>query len=177
MPDLRLYYAAEVEEALVSLLWHHPELIAEALRVIEPATHLSQPKCRHLLEAITLCYRQAGATDWATSLECLAELGHLQECGGLLELDRLYSRPGHLVLFSHYLALLADYAAHRGTQSQPQFYSGGRALLVPNKAKTKESQPDFIGRGRLAGRFYALSAWKKDSLPELQIHFKPMLHG
>ena len=112
-PDLKLYYAPEVEEALVTLLWHRPDFIPWVARTLEPEFHLSRPALRHLLSAITICYSEFNATDWAVVVDCLRDQGLLDECGGLLELDRLWSHPGYEALLDHYLRLLKEYAVHR----------------------------------------------------------------
>jgi len=39
----------------------------------------------------------------------------------------------------------------------------GRLLLFPNRDKTHENSPDYMGRINIQGRWYKLSAWENQS--------------
>ena len=177
MPEenLQLYYAPEVEEALVTLLWHRPDFIPWTCRTLNPGFHISSPALRHLLGAILICYSEMGVTDWATVVDCLRDQKLLAECGGLLELDRLYSHPGYEALLDYYVRLLQEYATHRKAFPgiPPSHWAGGSATLLPNHAKRKETDPDFIAATRIGGKVFTICGWSEPIKGCLKLRFYP----
>jgi hypothetical protein len=123
-------WGPELEEALTSLCWNQPEpYLAETLREIDPETHFVQWHCRHILEAVRLCYCELGATDWHTIVVCLAEMGLLKEVGDKQRLDEIYRNPGYGSLHAWYIATLKAIAEQRSTDpTMPlYFFTGGGA--------------------------------------------------
>jgi hypothetical protein len=162
VPD-SFIFAPEIEVATVSLLWKQPERCAAFLRDLDPAVHLTQPHLRHIVEAVTLAYRELGCADWATVAGVLRELKHFEDCGELLGLNEVYCAaeitPNSDQIFTHYVSMLQAYALGREL-NQPVFrFNRGEIKLVPNKIKRSESAPDFIGTGKVAGRLYRAAAW------------------
>jgi len=170
-----IYYAPEIEEALVTLCWHHPEYLPKVLRELDPALHISAPPLRHLLSAINRVYLEEGATDWASVIDCLRDLGLLEQCGDKVLLEGLYTHPGYHALLDFYIQSLRAYGAARNASppQNPHYWSGGKALLAPNKAKRYPNQPDFTGSGRIAGKFYSLAAYSNLDATEVEITFRP----
>ena len=97
--DLRTYYAPEVEQALVGLIWQEPKLLERLLRELDPAIHFVQPHLRHILEAIRIGYAQLGAVDWCVVVQILREQKLLEQVGELQTLDELWRNPGYSALF------------------------------------------------------------------------------
>lgn len=168
-PDLRTYYAPEVECALVSLCWHKPELLARVLRKLDPEIHFTELNCRMLLYAINTLYSELGETDWSSVIDCLRQQEklfgqeHLVELEAIFSLAQGYDRASSGLL-DYYIELLGDYASLRrpSPHAKPPVlrFSGGRALLKPNKAKRPGSnEPDFKGLGIVAGNPISLSLW------------------
>lgn len=158
--DLQNYYAPEVEEALVTLVWHKPEHLARVLRELDPEVHLTQFNLRLLLGAISDCYREAGSVDWALVIEWFKDFKKLDDVGGKEALNSLYTNYGYESLLDFYLVLLKDFASHREFMpgQHPAIWSGGKAQLVPNKTKSRDFQPDFVGPALIAGKSYRVLA-------------------
>jgi DnaB-like helicase N terminal domain len=156
------YYAAEVEAALITLLWHEPDLLGATLRQLDPAAHFVSPAHRWILEAVQVVYGENGCCDFALVVQALRELGRLEDCGDLQGLNALYSQNwGYVSLLDEYISVLKEYATQRGVDPcKPVYrYSGGHGTIAPNKLKTKDTHPDYTGILKLSGRNYALSAW------------------
>jgi hypothetical protein len=171
------YWAAELEEALVSMCWHQPDLyLAETLRQIDPQVHFIQRHCQCLLEAVELCYCELNACDWHTVLCCLAEQGLLREVGEDKQLlDRIFRNPGHGSLFQFYINTLKAIAEQRGTDRAKSlvFFTGGKAELKWNHDKRSESAPACIGAGRIRGHSYAVRGWVSKDGSLLSLKFYP----
>ena len=159
--DLSLHYAIEIEAALVTLCWHHPEVLPKVLQNLNPLVHISQPHLRHLLEAINRSYSELGATDWAATIDCLTDLGLLAECGEALTLDELYKNPGCSSLLDYYIERLQEFAVHRNILPGvfPSRFSGGFLTLSANPIKRKPTDPDLVGTASVAGKPYTVRGW------------------
>jgi DnaB-like helicase N terminal domain len=166
-PLSTFHFAPEIEQSLVSLCFYAPERIATLKRELDPQVHFTRPELRHILEAIDLGYRELGARDFATVICVLRELGRLQDCGGLSRVNAIFeeyryglsSEQALEQIFTHYIEMLKAYALGRQT-AQPVFrFNRGDITLLPNKLKRSPSSPDFIGEGKVAGRFYRAAEW------------------
>lgn len=161
--------APEIEMALVAGLWHEPERLAQTLRWLDPDAHLVQPFLRLVVSALGRCYAELGAVDFASVVECLRELGQLEECGNLEGLDQLYEARWYAPLFELYGQFLRDTALRRQADPQklPPFFSGGIGRLTLNKVG---QSPHYIGSARIAGHSYRLSGWGKDENIDLKFY-------
>jgi hypothetical protein len=167
MDDYTFVWAPEIEVATVSAIWHEPVHCAEFLRVCDPAIHLTQPHLRIILEAIRLAYSELNATDWATVVEVVRELGQFDEVGGLEGLNAVYSaielNPDPVFrqrvtdpIFKYHVKLLQEYAKHR-EMDPPQpvtRFSGGRGKAWRNKVKRHANDPDHTGEAIVRGVRY-----------------------
>jgi hypothetical protein len=162
------YFAPEIEEALVSFAWHEPERLASVYRELDPALHITQPHLRWLLEAIDLTYRDLGCVNFEVVIQALRETGHLEDCGGLDGASHVYGleefgrddAERNQKIFKHYLSMLKTYAVHRaGDPHSVTRFTNGELYLSVNKTKTKDSDPDLVGHGNVAGRSYKAAAW------------------
>jgi hypothetical protein len=161
-------FAPEIEQSLVSLCFYAPERIALVYRQLDPALHITRPELRHILEAIDLAYRELGLRDFASLIQILRELGHLEACGGppgvnaVLEEYRYgFSCPqAEAEIFDHYLDMLKRYALARSSNSIVLFFNRGDLLLTPNKIKASPHSPDYIGIGKVAGKPYSARAYQ-----------------
>jgi hypothetical protein len=168
-PPLSFYFAPEIEQALVSLVFYAPERLATVQRELDPEVHFIRPELRHILEAINLAYRELGTTDFASVIQTLRELGRLEDCGGpggvnsVLEQYRygFSSSQAEIEIFEHYIQMLQAYALARANQPPVSVYRflRGDLTLAANKAKAHERCPDYLGEGKIAGRLYRASAW------------------
>ena len=160
--NLETYYSPEVEEALVTLCWHKPELLPKVLRSLAPPVHIMQEHLRFILEALQLSQDQLGAADFATVVQVLREDGRLPACGELQGLDALYSRNyGYESLLDYYIELLKLYASKR-TERSPEpvvIFDGGKGTICLNKSKVGETGPDYIGAFLVRGRKYKFLGW------------------
>jgi hypothetical protein len=163
--DLRTYYAPEVEQALVGLIWQEPKLLERLLRELDPAIHFVQPHLRHILEAIRIGYAQLGAVDWCVVVQILREQKLLEQVGELQTLDELWRNPGYSALFDYYINLLKSYAEQRGTNPhEPVFrFTGGRVQLERNRAWHRQGDPEYIGAARVAGLDYRVRGWERSN--------------
>ena len=159
--SLQTYYAPEVEERLVSLVWHHPEHLARVLQQLDPEVHFVQPHIRHILEAVRISYSELGECDWTTVVQVLREQKMLEEVGNLELLDQVWRHEGCMSFLDYYIELLQDYAIQRGIDPhQPVFrFTGGRIQIKPNRSKSREGQPDYVGAGRVCGNNYQVRGW------------------
>jgi hypothetical protein len=160
-------FAPEIEQSLLSLCFYAPERIAMLKRELDPQIHFSRPELRHILEAIELCYGELGMRDFASVIQTLRELKTLEACGGVAQVNAIFeeyryglsSEQALEEIFAHYIELLKAYALGRQT-AQPVFrFNRGDITLLPNKLKRSPSSPDFVGEGKVAGRFYRAAEW------------------
>jgi hypothetical protein len=175
MSDLRTYYAPEVETALVSLVWRHPEYLEPVLRELDPETHFVQPHCRHILKAVQLVFTQLGATDWSSIVQALREQKLLEETGNLVLLDEVFTYDACGSLLNYYIDLLKDYAKQRKADpTQPVYrFTGGRIQLQTNPHWGDEGDPDYFGVGFVAGKKYNVKGWvsrPEDKSAELKLY-------
>ena len=171
---LDLYYSPEVEEALVTLCWHKPELLPKVLRQISPAVHIMQEHLRFILEAIQLSQDLLGSTDFATVTQALKEDGRLEACGELIGLDAIYCRNwGYESLLDYYIELLKVYAAKRETRDPASvvIFSGGKGTIAFNKAKTLDKEPDYTGTALIRGRKYRIAGWTSQDTESINCYF------
>jgi DnaB-like helicase N terminal domain len=167
-PPPTFHFAPEIEQSLVSLCFYAPERIAVLKRELDPQIHFTRPELRHILEAIELAYRELGAKgDFATVICVLRELGRLEDCGAVRGVNAIFeeyrygfsSEQALAEIFAHYIEMLKAYALGRQT-AQPVFrFNRGDITLLPNKLKRSPSSPDFVGEGKVAGRFYRAAEW------------------
>jgi hypothetical protein len=177
------YFAPEIEEAAIAILWRQPERLGEFLREIDPAVHITQPHLRKILEAIDLGWRELGAVDFATIVTLVRELNYFEDCGGREGLNELWvagdrnvaTAPNDDVIFAHYVEMLKTYALAR--KSDGKFpcarFTGGSGELFPNKTKRRDSDPDFLGEIKIAGKLYRVAAWFVADRSAIQIRCLP----
>lgn len=175
--DLHVYYAPEVERALIGLLWHEPEHLALVLRRLVIATDIFEPAHQILFEAIDTVYRELNACDWAMVIAYLRETSQLEAVGGLLALDQIYAHYGHSCLLEHYLEFLRDAGSARQTDPtrSGSFLSGGYGCLSVAKSARTGGEPLFFGKARIAGHFYRITgrlAACSDGSNELKLVFE-----
>src|SRR5260370_33717469 len=110
--------APEIEQALVALCFQAPHRVAVVYRELDPQIHITRPELRFILEAIDLAYRELGLSDFASVVQVLRELGHFEDCGGLLGVNAVFeeyrygfsSPEAEEEIFTHYLQTLKTYA-------------------------------------------------------------------
>jgi hypothetical protein len=167
-PPLSTHYAAEIERAMVSLLWHEPERCSQFFQQLDPALHLREPRSRIIAKAINLAFGELGTTDWATVIQVVRELGQYEECGGAEGLNEIYvakafrsSKEASDLLFAHYMEMLKTYAKARASKEDFPVarFVGGSGQLSPNKNKRYDSNPDFLGTIKITGHLYRAAAW------------------
>jgi hypothetical protein len=162
-------FAHDIEQALVALCFASPQRIAILKRELNPQVHITRPELRHILEAIDLCYRELCATDFASLICVLRELGWLEDCGDLTGVNAILdeyrygfaSAQIEQKIFDHYIEMLRAYALARANEPPVPAYrfNRGDLVLVKNHTKTHDRCPDFIGEGKVAGRQYRASAY------------------
>jgi hypothetical protein len=190
-------FAPEIEQAMVALCFQAPHRVATVYRELDPAVHITRPELRFILEAIDLAYRELGAMDFASVIQVLRELGRLEACGGAPGVNsvfeeyrygfwkpnpeteqKIFWKPdpeAEEEIFTHYIETLKTYAINRQKDPpQPVYrFTDGKATLVPNKVKRKESDPDFIGEARVHGRSYIAKVWIAIDGSFLNFRFQP----
>jgi hypothetical protein len=130
------YWSKEIEESLVSVLWHKPEHMATFLQQCNPALHLSQPNCQMICEAINLSYADHGNATWANVLQTIREMGRLEDCGGTDGLNRIYSlhevTENTEAILKDYIKSVKQYAINR-SETPPKgtlLFTGGRGVAT-----------------------------------------------
>jgi DnaB-like helicase N terminal domain len=167
-PPHTFHFAPEIEQSMVSLCFYAPERIAVLKRELDPAVHFTRPELRHILQAIELAYRELGASDFASVITTLRELGRLEDCGGPSGVNAIFeeyrygfsSPQAQEEIFLHYLDMLKRYAVARSSNSNVLFFNRGDLILSPNKAKQSQRSPDYIGNGKVAGKPYSATAYQ-----------------
>lgn len=162
MMEIENYYAPEVEEALVTLVWHNPQLLPRVLRCLDPGVHILQEHLRFILEAIQLSSDLLGASDFATVVQALREDGRFEACGELIGLDALWTKNyGYESLLDYYIELLKIYASKRLERNPARvlIFSGGKGTIHLNKAKENPKEPDYVGSALIRGRKYQIAGW------------------
>lgn len=171
--NLDLYYSPEVEEALVTLCWHKPELLPRVLRQINPSVHIMQEHLRFILEAVQLSQDLLNATDFATVVQALKEDGRFEACGELVGLDAIYSRNwGYESLLDYYIELLKLYATKRERRdpTPPVIFSGGKGTIhFKEKSDPLSKESDGDGLALIRGRKYRIVVWKDHTDPD-EVH-------
>lgn len=182
---ITFYFAAEIEEALVSIIWHEPERCAIFKRDCDPEIHLSQPRLRIILEAIDLGFRELGCVAFPIVVQVVREFGRLEDCGGLEGLSKIFclaqfreSRENTEAIFSHYLEMLKTYALHRQMDPPRPIYrfTGGRGTVYRNKVKRKPTDPDFTGEAIVYGRAYGVRGEMALDAEAINFRFEPKFH-
>jgi hypothetical protein len=176
-PSATFHFALEIEQALVSLCFYAPERIALLKRELDPKVHFTRPELRHILEAIELAYRELGASDFASVITTLRELGRLEDCGGAAGVNQVFeeyrygfsSPEAEEQIFAHYIEMLRAYALGRQqTPPLPVYYfTGGKGTTTPNKLKQGVRDPDETGAAIVAGKNYAVKLWRNPEFTNL----------
>jgi hypothetical protein len=167
-PPPTFHFAPEIEQSLLSLCFYAPERIAVLKRELDPQVHITRPELRYILEAIELAYRELGATDFASVIQTLRELGHLEDCGGAPGVNQVFeeyrygfsSPQAEEEIFAHYIEMLKRYAVARSSNSNLLFFNRGDLVLALNKAKQSPRSPDYTGNGKVAGKPYSAIAYQ-----------------
>jgi hypothetical protein len=167
-PPLTFHFAPEIEQSLVSLCFYAPERIAMLKRKLDLDVHFTRPELRHILVAIELAYGELNASDFATVIQVLHELGHLEDCGGPPGVNQVFeeyrygfsSPQAQTEIFDHYVDMLKRYALARSSNTNMLFFNRGDLLLSPNKTKASPHSPDYIGNGKVAGKPYCARAYQ-----------------
>lgn len=167
--NLDLYYSPEVEEALVTLCWHKPQLLPYVLRQIAPQVHIMQDHLRFILEAVQLSQDLLGETTFETVVQALREDNHFEACGELIGLNAIYGRSWDSAIdganaqkiLDYYIELLKRYATKREQRDPTKIviFSGGKGTLELNKAKANPKAPDYVGTALIRGRKYRRVGW------------------
>jgi hypothetical protein len=167
-PPPTFHFAPEIEQSLVSLCFYAPERIAILKRELDLGLHFTRPQLRHILEAIELAYRELGQSDFASVIQTLRELGRLEDCGGPSGVNQIFeeyrygfsSPQAQEEIFLHYVDMLKRYAVARESNTNVLFFNRGQLLLCPNKTKASPHSPDYIGKGKVAGKPYCATAYQ-----------------
>jgi hypothetical protein len=167
-PPLTFQFAPEIEQSMVSLCFYAPERIATLKRELDPKVHFTDPKLRYILEAIELAYRELLASDFATVIQTLRELGRLDDCAGPAGVNQVFehyrygfsSPKAQEEIFDHYVDMLKRYAVARSSNTSLLFFNRGDLVLTLNKAKATTRSPDYIGNGKVAGKPYSATAYQ-----------------
>jgi hypothetical protein len=176
---LTFHFAPEIEQALVSLCFYAPERIAVLKRELDVEVHFTRPELRYILEAIQLAYCELGTSDFASVIVVLRELGRLEDCGGIGEVNTIFGQyrygfscpQAEEEIFAHYLAMLKAYAlAREQTPGGPPIYhfAGGKGTTVPNKVKRYPNDPDETGQAMVAGKRYSVKLWRTPEFTNLR---------
>ena len=171
---LDFYYSPEVEEAVVTLCWHQPQLLGKVLRVIDPKVHILQEHLRFILEALQLNADLLGEADFTTVVQALREAGQFEACGELVGLEALFSKNyGYETLLDYYLELLKLYAAKRRDRvaGQVVVFSGGKGTIALNKEKHDAKDPDYVGRAFIRGRKYRIVGWTGKDKEDIHFYY------
>jgi DnaB-like helicase N terminal domain len=178
-------FAPEIEQALVAACFQKPERIATLYRELDPSVHFTNPKLRHILAAIDLAYRELGSTDFASVIQVLREEGHLENCGGATGVNSVLEEYRYGFsnseaaeqIIAHYIETLKVYAINRKKDAPERVYrlTGGIATLALNKAKRRDSEPNYLGEARIAGRWYTVGASPSLDGSFLNFRFEPKL--
>jgi hypothetical protein len=170
-----LQWAVEIEQSLVALLWQCPEQIGVVRHELDERIHITQPRIRHVLDAIEWAYRGMGCVSWAMVVGELCHVpGAFQECGGKAGLNEIFTDGDHLVLgtrdpepfIAYYIDFLKKAAVVRGVDpSAPVLdHTTGYGFLRRNKAATTSKHP--FAKGNIprccCGRRCAVAAWLDD---------------
>lgn len=173
-------FSPEIEDSLLSLLWHKPERMEDFLKQCDPRTHLLQLHCQILTEAIQLTYAHHENATWANTVQTVREMGRIDEFGGLDGLNRIYSihEPTEFSnqFIDDYIRSIKEYANNRA-QVPPQgtcLSTGGIGTLDRNKCKKYEWQPDFVGEMRVRGFRYQTSMEVSKTGDFVNIRCKPI---
>jgi hypothetical protein len=166
-------FAPEIENSIVSILWHEPERCGQFFRELDPRVHLMQPALRIIAKAIDLAFRELfcelGTSDFTLVVQVVRELRGFEEVGGLEGLNQIYARYEYRSskeaidqIFTEYIRLLKAYAAGRKEDppAMPYRFNRGDINLVENKNKRSVSSPHYVGEGKVAGYPYRAAAWK-----------------
>jgi DnaB-like helicase N terminal domain len=167
-PLCTFQFAPEIEQSLVSLCFYAPERIAALKRQLDLSVHFTRPELRFILQAIELAYGELPASDFASVIQTLRELGRLEDCGGPSKVNAIFeeyrygfsSPQAEGEIFDHYLDMLKRYALARSSNTNVLFFNRGDLLLCPNKTKVSPHSPDYIGKGKVAGKPYLARAYQ-----------------
>jgi hypothetical protein len=154
---MTLYFAPQVERSFVSTLWHAPQYLDLARHELDFELHISIPPYRKILQALIVVYGDLGLDlDWICVVQCILELGAMEECGGLPGLDEVFTDCGHYPegrslpepTVGEYIRLLKLYAIARGADpyTPVKHYTRGRGFLQKNKLATTPAHPCVIGK-------------------------------
>lgn len=156
-------YSPEIETATASMLWHHPDWLAQFLREHDPDVVFFQPHVRRIVQAINIAYSELGLADWPDVVQVIRELGAYEEVGGLDGLSALYAAVVPTEFdrrcFGHYCDMLKRYAIAREHQVRLYRFVRGDFLLEPNRLKRGPNGPDYVGTGRFGGRLYRVAGF------------------
>jgi len=179
-PPPSFHFANEIEQSVISILWHEPDRLGGFCREIDPGVHLSQPHLRIILHALDLAYRELNSCDFAIIVQVVGELGLFEEVGGREGLNRVFaihehrsSRENIDAIFAHYVNMLKAYALGRSNHTPIYRFNRGDICLVQNLNKHGPNSPDLLGQGRIAGRAYRAIGFHQLSNDSYSISFIP----
>src|SRR5258708_22587339 len=95
MSDKTSFFAPEIERALVSTVWHHPEYLELVHRDLDLELHFHEPNLRIVLEMISLVFWEIGGVDWATVVHAVREVDALELCCGRQGLNEVLTAGGY----------------------------------------------------------------------------------
>jgi hypothetical protein len=78
-------------------------------------------------------------------------------------------------IFAHYVEMLQTYAQHRAMDPPRPVsrFTGGKASLYLNKAKHRETDPDYLGEARVRGQNYRCRGWLNSDSQSVNITLEP----
>jgi hypothetical protein len=171
-------FCAEIEESLVSVLWHKPDQMATFLQQCNPAVHLSQPHCQMLTEAINLSYSDHGNATWANVLQTIREMGRLEDCGGKDGLNRIYSDQEYTefnpAILKDYIRSVKQYALNRG-ETPPKgtlLFTGGRGVATLQSSQ-RSGMDVYSGPAMIRGFRYQMQIQVPSGARSLECKFTP----
>ena len=152
-----LHFAVQIERSLVSVLWHHPQFLDLARHELDFSVHISVPAYRKIIDALIIVYGELGLDlDFPCVTQCIVDMDALEECGGLLGLDQIFTDGGYYPEGRHrpepiireYIRVVKEYAVARQVNpfTAVRHFTRGRGFLQRNKMATRPSHPSVIGR-------------------------------
>jgi hypothetical protein len=169
-PEKSTLFSHQIEQALLAAVFRVPERISAVKQSLDVERCITDPVLRHIFEAIELAYAHHGDADFATVIQILGEFGQLEACGGVEQVSELFSQyawgfsspEAAEKIIAHYTQMLRTYALAREKDIPVFKFNRGDIQLAINKLKQSQSQPDYIGTAKVAGKLYRAAAWKNE---------------
>jgi hypothetical protein len=182
--DATLQWAVEIELALVSAVWHHPEYVGLIQQELVLDVHLTLPCNRRVLESISILINDHDPITFETVVAVICELpGAFGECGGKEGLNGIFADEGRCPyglrepepFIKYYIGFLKDAALHRGVDPTKPLLrkTNAHGVLQLNKLATKPEHPTITGKIYVpVPGTYSLAGWPRG---ESQVNIKGQL--